>query len=478
MHNKNCEMSSSNSNSNNNNVKSIPSKPMSISRSLTKDTSMSTNTQAPPYKSITMQTSIPSPSFPTKKLSRPSMMSRVGSKTVAPAPMTPSSPKKRDICSSTLLLKNNDCSSQLPSFCMWNVKDDVSLPVLPLYYPLQKNNIVISDASLNPSQVACRISECLRSLSVAANYDGDKFMARVETADHTKFDIRLFAPKESSKDIIVEMQRYSGSSISFHHCYCSIARAITQSGKSEDNLPRPSKRMRNLTQPLASINNNPMDGLDAERVERINAALETAANLLNKDRIDANLLGMESLRLQTDTSRTSLESAICVATAFFGHSPNARYSTLYHKITCLIKHSRLNENESTEDAGDSFDVAHYNKMTNHALAVLANSLSLLACLNSSIISSLHLHYNTWRCCDDELIMRLMKIMKECDSKPHDAYLAARCLNMLLKLNDEHFKEMILEWGLLETIKYCHVVGQCSILSLEKESEGLLFALEN
>eukprot|EP00586_Coscinodiscus_wailesii_P005065 CAMPEP_0172488160 /NCGR_PEP_ID=MMETSP1066-20121228/17552_1 /TAXON_ID=671091 /ORGANISM="Coscinodiscus wailesii, Strain CCMP2513" /LENGTH=409 /DNA_ID=CAMNT_0013255207 /DNA_START=318 /DNA_END=1547 /DNA_ORIENTATION=+ len=409
------------------------------------------------------------------------MMSRVGSKTVAPAPMTPSSPKKRDICSSTLLLKNNDCSSQLPSFCMWNVKDDVSLPVLPLYYPLQKSSVEISDGSL-PSQVAFRISDCLRRSSVAVSYDDDKVMARAETSDHTKFDIRLFTPKENSKTIIMEIQRYSGSSMSFHQCYRLIRQAVT---KNKDTILPPSKRTKNngtsvaLLQSESSVNSN--QGLE----EGLDMSLEVAANLLNKDRLDANLLGIQSLRLLTDDTyqTTSDSTAARVANALFDRAPSARYSSLHYKIMSLIKHSRLNDDERSTDEEDYFDRVHYDKMRNDALAVFANSLAVLALSsNSSSFDSATAH-QTRRCRfydadDNELLLKLVQIMKECDCKPHDAYLATRCINMLLKHNDAICKETLLELGLLDAVKYSQVVGQCGHVLLEKESKGLLFALEN
>ena len=53
-----------------------------------------------------------------------------------------------------------------------NIWDVQSIPTLPMYYPLERTHIIVCDE--NVSVVSKRISDCMRSLSIAAVYDSKK----------------------------------------------------------------------------------------------------------------------------------------------------------------------------------------------------------------------------------------------------------------------------------------------------------------
>ena len=53
-----------------------------------------------------------------------------------------------------------------------NIWDVQSIPTLPMYYPLEKTHIIVCDEPV--SEVTKRISDRMRSLSIAAAYDSTK----------------------------------------------------------------------------------------------------------------------------------------------------------------------------------------------------------------------------------------------------------------------------------------------------------------
>lgn len=227
---------------------------------------------------------------------------------------------------------------------LWNVQD-TSLKPVPPYYPPMDPNCTALVGDVPPSLVVVRISECLRKRSIAVEYDEESVTARCMTVDRTHFVIQLYrgsppgggggdnAPSHAgtlvvpppSSVVIVECQRQSGSVTSFH----AACRAVLQAarGLETGNDERRSHHTNGMD--FASLNcgshlvkrrklfhhnqGGPTNNAAASQQRpslktsrhassgssssfpAAEAALEAARDLVQKDRLECQQLGMERL---------------------------------------------------------------------------------------------------------------------------------------------------------------------------------------
>lgn len=410
------------------------------------------------------------------------------------------------------------------------------LPPVPLYYPLQKTHVTIRDATVE--DVTSRIMECLRCLSVSAVYDSERMTAKAETSNNVKFEIRLFsttgetttlaAAAAAAPGILVEVTRMTGCALSFQRCYRSIVRSVTFNQQQEQQTTSMRRKQQQLTMSPSSskrtkINHdddaNSNNETTTAATATLSQALETSLSLLLKDRIDANRLGIESLRLLTDA--TSTRMAHCVAALLLYDDedreeqttilPTVVTQSLRLTVTSLItnggrsqrrrggtRHGRrtrkygISSDEDEEDCDDAaaskeesdddvtdddypshleddFDRRHYDTMTNHALGILSNSLSH---------HSKNDHYRPLASCwtDDIMIDTLLRKIQSCPTKPHDAQLSLQCL-AILELDRVGKKVLEARRGVLgDATRLSRAVGMCGHELLERESELMMMGL--
>ncbi|KAG7362044.1 hypothetical protein IV203_025710 [Nitzschia inconspicua] len=213
---------------------------------------------------------------------------------------------------------------------MWEIQDKLR-PIPPYYPPLDPNcTCLVTDVSA--SVVASRITECLRKRSIAAEYDEESAMAQCMTVDRSHFTIYLYRGNKSrsmvdqtifsvpSPPIIVECQRQSGNVASFHSaCYAVLQAAKGNDTGSDKRKPQfangmefqslsPAVKRRRLLQTTSSSSSGRPETIQhrhASTVRRMStisspsmaaeAAFEGALELLQKDRLECQVLGMERL---------------------------------------------------------------------------------------------------------------------------------------------------------------------------------------
>ena len=123
----------------------------------------------------------------------------------------------------------------------WDVCD---LEPIPIDFPLERTHREIHDTEAK--EVATRISEALRKLSIEAEYDGEKAKAKCRTSDLVSFRIRLFAGGDGGLPVMVEVQRRSGSPSSFMRS----CRAILDSAEGKDISASSSSKSRKTMPPF------------------------------------------------------------------------------------------------------------------------------------------------------------------------------------------------------------------------------------
>lgn len=197
---------------------------------------------------------------------------------------------------------------------LWAIQD-TSLKPVPAYYPPLDPHCTCLVTDVSPSFVAVRISECLRKRSIAAEYDEEAVTARCFTVDRVQFCVQLYQgggsrttnhdPLASAPQgtVVVECQRWSGNVTSFH----AACRAILQAAQGLDTGANES-----LTHRRSHANGLEFPSLKRRRLsfdvpgqeQRYHAihpvlaaqdGLEAARELLDKDRLECQQLGMERL---------------------------------------------------------------------------------------------------------------------------------------------------------------------------------------
>jgi len=335
-----------------------------------------------------------------------------------------------------------------------NIWDVQSIPTLPMYYPLEKTHIIVCNEPV--AEVTKRISDCMRSLSIAAAYDSAKAKARAKTINHTKFTIQLFS-KSNESGVVVEARRSSGCPLNFYKsCYPILhaASGLEYSQFSDDHLD---------AKPLSFLCNDAPKSDDDFLV-----TVEVANNLLKKDRIDANLLGIESLHMLTDTSSTCPETAALVAKMILlGKNGCENIRTCIHS---LIQNWTLCDEDDLEE-GDELDQRHLSIMRNHALAIIANTLDLLD--DQGSLSKV-MDEDSWL--RDTLLPILINELKEAADRPHDAFLSAKCLSILVKASTLA-KEKAIQLDADDVTFNSLIIGKQSHEQLEIESMRVIKALK-
>jgi hypothetical protein len=255
-------------------------------------------------------------------------------------------------------------------------------------------------------------------------------------------------------------------------------------------------------------------------------AIEIAKGLLSKDRIDANRLGFESLCLLTDTTKTSIEIATIVSRAVLLGTTSVTTTTTstaapeeegelpFQKIRkTILALIRLDDQpqDEEEDFGDVDDEEHLAVLRNLALTVLSNALSVtekeetssssttssnfapeeVHCQEQSSSSSSRsttialferflreVDNNTndgqQRCC---LMKTLANELKDgvTTTRPHDAYLAVKCLGSLCRCS-ENARSQAKQLGGAEIIAHAAMeIGSQTHYKLERACQSYILS---
>jgi hypothetical protein len=149
--------------------------------------------------------------------------------------------------------------------------------------------------------------------------------------------------------------------------------------------------------------------------------VETVDTMLKKDRIDANLLGMEALQLITNTSCSS-DAMVAFATNIVLHG--CEFMDIKQKVSELIM------NQSKNDVDDDItEPTYYRKMRVNSLSVLWNALNFIS--NNNSLNEEYFRDDEWTG-EDGLILGLLKEVGHSMESPQEAYLAGKCLLIILK----------------------------------------------
>jgi hypothetical protein len=326
------------------------------------------------------------------------------------------------------------------------------------------------------------------------------------TAENVEMHLSLWKTAggpNKEEGIVVELQRRKGDSIPFHRYSRYILDAAVGDFDPQEHIEKHGTELDMVySKKVQRMLNMDIAREPASEQENAIIAIEIAHGLLMKDRMDARQLGLESLCLLTDPSKTGNMTAVITshvvllgtATGWGSEEDDnmmfdeAPFQEIRETILSLIQLRRIGEVDEFEQEAQSEEEEHITILHNLALAVLANALDVIeneeqrqlnpeetkrASSRSSSATSIYDSFlsDATECSDREIMKTLITELGKAQDKPHNATLSAKCIGSLCRASEEARKRAK-ELGAKTVVQTALDVGTRTHLKLETECEKL------
>jgi len=390
------------------------------------------------------------------------------------------------------------------SFASWNPR----LRPVPLHYPKEETNRILSLSEFPLEGIIESMSECLRVMSVQTHFcSNDTAIALLESLEQVEMRLYLWA-MDKGCDICVEIQHCRGDSVAFQRYAKNI---LDAAGKNFDatefqdyndshHLKAAEDLLKRELVESSSGNDNDNDkGKDSIQ------AIELAASFLGKDRLDTRRLGFECLCILTDPRKTNMSTALVAShTVLLGKSSlssngdNADDEVALKQIHNLLLHLVLKKSMPDEDdmldagVGNLDDSERYfagtnlasypdakKSIVNCALTILANAweIATLKEENSAARSTIVEQFCAacLQLTDTDVTVSLLQDLGQAETNPHDAYYAAKTLRIMCQ-SSKDIRSRAMKLDAEATTTRAYEVGKSMHARLEAEAHHLLSAL--
>jgi len=339
----------------------------------------------------------------------------------------------------------------------WEVSE---LEPVPLDFPLERTHREICGA--DAQDVAARITNALRLLSIEAEYDGDKAKAKCRTCDLVSFRIRLFSGGEGGLPVMVEVQRRSGSPSSFMRS----CRAILDAAEGLDVTSSPAPQSRKLP----PFMKGPVGGMKclqsvlpkADPVADMNSGIDKALEMLRSKRPDVNLLALENLGHMSDAIKSRPDIALKVAKKIILGEEDCE---IREEVAVMLQRDVFSPEDEDTPISSFVEKSHH-----CALVLFANSLSL-----TSKDGSLANAVKSQNWFTDFLIPSLIDEVRSCSTSANNSYEAACGLTSLASCSEVACR-LIKDCSALEDLEAARQFGLQHHELLANESERCLLIL--
>lgn len=359
----------------------------------------------------------------------------------------------------------------------WNVKPD-DLELLPLDFPLERTHREIEGS--DATQVANRISDALRDLSIDADYDDRKAKAKCTTCECVRFRIRLFSGGEGGQPVVVELQRRSGSASAFMHS----CRAILNSAEGMKTTTTATSLGTTFTNAMGRKTNLPpfmtkqpvadmkcLQNVVLKTPSPVDLAREVSDQVLKMLRPklrDSSILALENLCCLTDPVKTSPPVAlhVCKLVAL----GDDKYE-LREELRALMDRDVFDENAGGVVDEDESAVRYKEQVRLLVFRAFANALGM--CSNHGCLVDA-VQEQTWF--TEDLIPALVDELKMASSSMCIANEAASSLYCLVVCSERARKHFVEDHGGIEILQRANQYGtECHAL-LAEETQRCLSAL--
>jgi hypothetical protein len=309
---------------------------------------------------------------------------------------------------------------------------------LGIYHPLDPSHVSIPRAQL--ADALERLSDSFRRLSCHVAYEESYLSAACHTMEQVQFQVSLYESREDAQMIFLELQRRAGDSCIYYQEYVHPILAVV-TGQS---MPVP-RRCSLDRLPAASLDR--LAKLAGMEEDDVDVAIELTTNLVTSDRIDARRLGLESLEVMTDLSKTGWSTASKVARSIVLPEDETSQRLSQVMLGYLM----------STDSGD---------LPYRALQVWSNTWQVAAEDPETALES----FCERACPADILVNTLMTRVEGMQDQPHEATLALVGLTALCR-EMPHLRTSISR----ATVEHANVVGTQGHAALAQASGKFLAA---
>jgi len=381
--------------------------------------------------------------------------------------------------------------------------ENPQLRPIPSYYPLECSNRVLDLDDVELDEITSNLSDAFRILSIQAKYLENPAGAALLTPELVEMHLYLW--KRGDNQVCVEVQRRGGDSVTFHRYARHILEAASGDFDGGEYKDYSDSRYLKAAEKLLRTELSKSE----KELEESLMAIEFAAGLLKKDRLDARMLGMESLCILTDPRKTCLSTAMLVCRAvILGNNQDEQHLsfTEIHEFVLNIVQKRFMIDEDSlkkdmivdydSDDEDFFNSEDQdtdgeippeyqnamNNFVNYGLKILSNAWEVMTTFDSfdtepeqtdhsqSLSIGIlvdNFRQSSFNVTNEDILKTLFKEVSRAETRAHNACLAGKCLKILCSLSEHVSSDAGKIFGYETAIRAARI-GKSTNARLEKE----------
>jgi len=303
----------------------------------------------------------------------------------------------------------------------------------------------------DPSVVSGRISDCLRSRSIHAEYAQDKAQAMCQTLDNVHIRIRLFAGKDDT--VIVHVHRMKGCGFSFRDDCSAILDAAQDIAV--DRVQQGDPRSF-IIPPSIKKDSKPLDTKVLEQ-----SVADCAAHLQSNLR-ELQVFALEHIAAMTDPTKSSESTSTQASQIIMMNPEGVRKSLAIILITGSLNDEASERYNDTENAQE---------MKSLGLVILSNIMMALSkdgTLDLVMKGEAESIFFT-----NDLMPALLRDVRNFEMCPHCSSLAAKSLSVLFKHSSTARKRCKSVDGNVDALMNAVEYGARSHASLQQEAANAI-----
>ena len=373
----------------------------------------------------------------------------------------------------------------------WQSATEARLEDVPPFYIVSTDSVRVC-GNVDAQEVAGRIAEWLRIKSVASAFDG--CIARCQTLDRCEFDVRIF---REGDHLLVDVQMTRGDAFSYRSHADAILNAAQGIMSDTFDPLGPSSSLPSMSIPISEIQE-----LAASDGSEIIDVLENTSELIQKERVDACAIGMETLAVLTKRDKVGDRvSALTSQAVLLGSIDEGDIIGLQgnHFGAISSTDNTTDDNDSDQDGTDDmgfmsivFALVRDRKLQsededddNLRNPSYVSQLRYMRLLAFSVIdNSLQVMYDTSPCLQNRiarsfdrngLFESLIRDIRDARENPHEAWYSVRILTSLVSTS-ESTRMRALHLGALAAVEGAHIYGLSYHALLASDSNALMTVL--
>ncbi|KAI2510969.1 hypothetical protein MHU86_3441 [Fragilaria crotonensis] len=381
------------------------------------------------------------------------------------------------------------------------------LRTIPNVYMAERSSRTLNDHEHKLEDITSNLSQCFRVLGVQARYVDAPAGVALLTPEQVEIYVYLWKTG-GGKQVCVEVHRRCGDSVTFHRYARHILEAAvgdfdpdTYKDYSDFHYLKAAEKM--LRTELTKVD---------DQAHQSRLAIELASSLIKKDRLDARVLGMESLCILTDPRKTNVNTALLASRIVLFGEGGPEFRNIHEFVLNIVQRRCMGDEdvflkdmvvEYDSDDEDFFEddelkdeskppeyLGSIKTLLNYGLTILANSWEVLSTFESFDSEPETTHGNLLSgdaavgqfqsmaldFTQTDILTSLLAELGRAEKHAHNACLAAKCLRILCQASQSACQrtKALSGW---ECACRAEQVGEKTNVRLQRESTHLLSVLQ-